>query len=253
MSKKIITLLLAASMMTAALASCGGNNDGEDTTADTTVAEDTTDEAAPETSVSIEDLAAAIKGEFGDLYDPANEMGLPLSEYRANFAADTFELKMPGFESISEEDLGMPISEYITSELVNIYGIQTEWAEDVLLQKAASITSVDAFMIVKPTDGNKENVVSALEAYKEYSLNDAFQYPTNLPKIRAAKIVEQGDYVFFLMVGSIPDELLYAEIDYENLSEDEIAAEQARIDSEQENAAADNNQKAIDAIAALLG
>ena len=246
MFKKILTLLLAASMITAALASCGGTtNNGEDTTA-----EDTT--TAPEANVSIDDLASAITGAYGDLYDPANEMGMPLSEYRANFAEDTFDLKMPGFESISEEDLGMSISEYITSELVNIYGLQTEWIDDVIIQKAASITSVDTLMVVKPSEGNEENVLTALTAYHEYLTNDAFQYPINLPKIRNAKAFAQGDYVFFVMLGTLPDELVYVEFD-ENLTEDELVAEQAELEAQQDEYSANNTQKAIDAISALLG
>ncbi len=248
MSKKILALLLAASLMSAALASCGGNNanNGEDTTVeDTTVAEEKT--------VSIDELADAITSQYGDLYDANNEMGMPLSGYRANFTEGTYELNIPGLENPTEEDLGMPVSEYITMELENLYGIQGAWVDEFVMKKAASMTNVDTLLIVKPTEGNEENVLNALTAYHEFLANDAFQYPINLPKIRNAKAFAQGDYVFFVMLGTLPDELVYVEIDYENLTEDEIAAEQAKIDAAQDEYAAGNTQKAIDAISTLLG
>ncbi len=248
MSKKILALLLAASLTGAALASCGGDtNNGEDTTVeDTTVAEENKD-------VSLDELADAITSQYGDLYDANNEMGMPLSGYRANFAENTYELNIPGLENPTEEDLGMPVSEYIAMELENLYGIQSAWVDEFVMKKAASMTNVDTLIIVKPTEGNGENVLNALTAYHDFLANDAFQYPINLPKIRNAKAFAQGDYVFFVMLGTLPDELVYVEIDYENLTDDEIAAEQAKIDAAQDEYAAGNTQKAIDAISALLG
>ena len=115
------------------------------------------------------------------------------------------------------------------------------------------MTNVDTLLIVKPTEGNEENVLGALTAYHEFLANDAFQYPINLPKIRNAKAFAEGGYVFFVMLGTLPDELVYVEIDYENLTDDEIAAEQAKIDAAQDEYAAGNTQKAIDTISALLG
>ena len=247
MSKKIITLHLAASLVSTAFASCGEKTDDN---ADTTVADETTAEVVEE--INIKELAAAVTGEFGDLYDPANEMGMPLAEYYANFAADEYSLTIPGFEN-PEEDLGTPASEYIASEMNNLYGIETAWVEEFLSVKAASMTNIDTLLVVKPSEGNMENVVNALNSYNDYLKNDSFQYPINLPKIRAAKVVEQGDYAFFVMLGSIPDELIYVEIDYENLTEDEIAAKQAEIDAAMDEYAAGNTQKAIDAITNFLG
>ena len=36
-------------------------------------------------------------------------------------------------------------------------------------------------------------------------INDSFQYPMNIAKVNAAKIVKHGDYVFFLMLGKYDD------------------------------------------------
>lgn len=214
MSKKILALLLVASMMGAALVSCGGNNDnGEDTTAEDTTVNDTTVEDTTDAAVSdvnAATLADTVKGAFGDLYNPESEMGMPLSEIPAEFLEST-------------------------------YGVKAEWVEEYAAGMPMMMTNVDTFIIVKPTEGNAENVLAALNAYHEYLVNDSFQYPKDIEKVRAAQVFEKGDYVFFIMLGMLSDEALYAEGTEEEISTIQYTEAMA------------NNQKAIDAINALLG
>lgn len=214
MSKKILALLLAASMMGAALVSCGGNNDNgedttvEDTTVNDTTVEDTTDAPAAEVNVTV--LADAVKAAFGDLYNPESEMGMPLME----IPAETLE---------------------------STYGVKAEWVDEYAAGMPMMMTNVDTFIIVKPTEGNEENVLTALNSYYDYLVNDSFQYPKDIEKVRAAQVFEKDDYVFFIMLGMLSDEALYAEGTEEEIS------------TIQYNEAMANNQKAIDAINALLG
>ena len=214
MSKKILALLLAASMMGAALVSCGGNNDNgedttvEDTTVNDTTVEDTTDAPAAEVNVTV--LADAVKAAFGDLYNPESEMGMPLME----IPAETLE---------------------------STYGVKAEWVDEYAAGMPMMMTNVDTFIIVKPTEGNEENVLTALNSYYDYLVNDSFQYPKDIEKVRAAQVFEKDDYVFFIMLGMLSDEALFAEGTEEEIS------------TIQYNEAMANNQKAIDAINALLG
>ncbi len=247
MFKKILALLLAATVIGATFASCGTNGNTEDTT-DTSNTEDT---GSTEVTVTIDDIKTAVLNVYGDLYNANNEMGMPLSEYSANFAENTFNFSFPGITD-PENDLGMPVSEYITTELENIYGVQGAWIDEVVVNKAASITNVDTLIIVKPTEGNEENVFNALNAYHEFLANDAFQYPINLPKIRNAKVFTEGGYVCFVMLGTLPDELIYVDIDYETMTQEEIDAKLAEIDAAQDAYAAENTQKAVDAVKALF-
>lgn len=60
---------------------------------------------------------------------------------------------------------------------------------------------VDKFIAIHPTKGNKDDVEKALKNYKDYLLTKTHQYPVNIPKITAAKVVTIDDYVFFLMLG----------------------------------------------------
>ena len=213
MFKKILALLLAATVIGAALASCGGNGNNEDTTdtdntTDTESTEDTGN--APAANVALEDITAAVKGAYDGLYDPTNEMGMPLT----------------------------PIDEVTLKDL---FGIDSAWVAEYAAEMPMMMTNVDTFIIVKPTEGNAQNVIDALNSYQDFQVNESMQYPMNIQKVRAAQIFEKGGYVFFIRLGTLSDDALYAE------------GTEEEINTIQYNEAMANNQKAIDAINALFG
>ncbi len=160
--------------------------------------------------VTVPELKDAILGAYGDTYNPESEMGMPLMDIPADILEGT-------------------------------YGIQAAWVEDFAAGMPMMMTNVDTYIVVKATEGNTENVLTALQNYYNYLVNDSFQYPKDVEKVRAAKVFAEGDLVFFLMMGTLSDEALYAE---------GTAEEIATI---QYNEAVANNQKAVDAINALLG
>ncbi len=164
----------------------------------------------PAVTVTVAELKDAVLGAYGDLYSPESEMGLPLMDIPSDILESTF-------------------------------GVEAAWVEEFAAGMPMMITNVDTYIIVKPTEGNTENVLTALESYYEYLVNDSFQYPKDLEKVRAAKVFEKNGYVFFIMLGMLSDEALYAE---------GTAEEIATI---QYNEAEANNQKAIDAIKAAFG
>lgn len=66
--------------------------------------------------------------------------------------------------------------------------------------------SVDTFVAVKATAGQGEALETALLAHRTYLIEESFQYPMNMPKVKASQVVRHGDYVFFLMLGAFnPD------------------------------------------------
>lgn len=241
MSKKILALILSAALCGTILASCGTPaDDTTDTTDDTTV--DTTDDTAAAPSIS--EIADEITKQYGDLYDATNEFGMPLVSYYANYAAEDFKLNYPGVEN-PENDLGMPISEYISTEL-SIYSLESAWIDEIVVKKALMMTNVDALLIVKPTEGNEENVLNALTALADMQKNDSFQYPQNLPKLQALQCYAKDGYVFYYVLGVISDDLVYGEGEYANYTEADL--EQAKLD-----AFAAENKKATDVINSILG
>ncbi len=220
MAKKILALILAAALSASILASCGGTKDPADTSVDTSV--DTSADTSVDTDTDTEEF-------FEDMFPAAPEVSEELASiHNAIKEAYGPEGYVPN----------MPIDPEM---LASIYGIEAEWVEEYVAEMPMIMTHVDTLIIVKPTEGNSENVLNALNAYHDYLANDTMQYPMNVQKVRASQVFEKGGYVFFVMLGMLSDDALYAEG-----TEEEIAAIQY-------NEAVANNQKAIDAVNALLG
>ena len=59
--------------------------------------------------------------------------------------------------------------------------------------------------MVKAKEGQGQAVADALEKGRETLLNEGFFYPMNMPKVNASKVVRNGDYVAFLMVGALDE------------------------------------------------
>lgn len=93
-------------------------------------------------------------------------------------------------------------------EITALYGIESDWYEEVLAEVPMISAQVDTLIAVKATDGHVEDVQNALTSYKEYLENDSFQYPMNVPKIQASTIITRGNYVFFIMLGTVDMEVM---------------------------------------------
>ncbi len=89
-----------------------------------------------------------------------------------------------------------------TQELTEIYGLNADTIEYVIAEGPMMSTHVDTFIAIKAVEGQGEVVETALNAYRDKLVSDTVQYPSNLPKIDASKVIREGDYVFFSMVGS---------------------------------------------------
>lgn len=96
----------------------------------------------------------------------------------------------------------MPFEETTIKEL---YGVDKTWYDAIVAEGPLMSTHVDTFMAIHPTEGNLENVKTALNNYKEYLVNDSLQYPMNMDKVKAAMVTVVGDNVYFIMLGMIDD------------------------------------------------
>lgn len=210
--KKIISIMLILASL-AAFASCGNNNNGSDSTdtstgdtstADTSTAGDTTaadttkaDESASTTTVSAADIGKAVADEFGDDYIP---------------------------------DMDIP-ADYLDST----YGVKPEWYDDFFGQMPMINVNVDTFIAVKAKADKVSDVEKALNDYAEYKKTDAFNYPKDIEKANACRVYTKGNYVFFIMLGALTDEV-------ESMDD----ADQLKYYTEQ-------NDRAVKVIDSLLG
>ncbi|WP_029502317.1 DUF4358 domain-containing protein [Lachnoclostridium phytofermentans] len=104
----------------------------------------------------------------------------------------------------------LPNMPFTVENLDEQFGIKADWYDAAIAEGPMMSAHVDKFIGIHATEGNLENVQNALKKYHEGLLADTMQYPMNLLKIQASKVETVGDYVFFVMLGTI-DEMAYTE------------------------------------------
>lgn len=220
MTKKIICAALAALMSVSMLAACTSSDEQPDDTTTTTEAATTTTTAASEdTSATTEDTSS---GSTEDNGAQSTDGAITAIHQAVKDAyGDEYYPNMPVEDEMFEDTFGVSLDD----------------VDDYVAEMPMISVNVDTFVAIKAKSGKADAVEEALNAYRDKLVNDTMQYPSNLPKIQGSKVYKQGDYVFFIMLGEIPMEVL-----------DE--SDEAAI-----KAAEENNQKAIaaidDAVAAL--
>lgn len=93
------------------------------------------------------------------------------------------------------------------NELMDYTGLKEEQIEEFIAQAPMMTLGVDTFIAIKATEGNGDNVYAGLEKYRKFLVEESFQYPMNLPKVNTAKVVQFGDYSFFIMLGEYNDSI----------------------------------------------
>lgn len=135
------------------------------------------------------------------------------------------------------------------AEMPNVedIGLTSDMYTECLFKAPMISVNVDTIIIVKAAEGRMEDVKKALEAYRENTINDTFQYPMNVPKIQNSMIAEFGTYAVFVQLGAGygTDAADAAMAKNPNITEDELYKIQAEVIVEQ-------NQKALDAVEAAL-
>lgn len=187
MNKKILSLALASALILSAFTGCNNSKEPEATTtaAATTTAPaeaittTTANEAPADTTSSqggeenkdgtVNKIADAIKAAYGENY-------LPQMPVEAEMASTVFGL---------EE------------------GSYTEFFAETPMISA----QVDTLLIVKAAEGKAVDVKAAVDAYRQRLLDDTMQYPMNVPKIQASQVVQNGDYVAFILLGGYDETL----------------------------------------------
>lgn len=199
--EKKLILALMVGALCAAVAACGTRTDNDQNTTQNN-SQQNPSEALYRSDVSCADLEAAAAKALGDEY-----------------FADT---QMP--------------AEYLES-----YGLTTGLYDDFIFKTPMISVNVDTIIIVKSSEGHKEDVLNALTTYRTSVMEDQMQYPSNLAKIQNSIIVEYGAYAAFIQVGG--DTANVATMDAldknPNLSDDELAKIEAEKILEQNNIAAE--------------
>lgn len=106
-------------------------------------------------------------------------------------------------------------------QLTEVYGINTENIEDFIMEAPMISAHIDTFAVIKAKEGKGEEVENEMNAYRDKLINDTLQYPSNIAKLNASRVIRHGDYVFFVMLGAF------------NNNQDATEDEQAKFAEEQ--------------------
>ena len=100
----------------------------------------------------------------------------------------------------------IPFIDMLPEELINDrYGLDPDSYTEITAQVPMISTFVDTVVVVKAADGKAGDVEAALNAYHNSLVEESIQYPMNVAKVNAGKVVANGDYVAFIMLGAIDD------------------------------------------------
>lgn len=92
------------------------------------------------------------------------------------------------------------------------YGISSSWYSGVIAEVPMINVQVDELVIVKAKNASaKKKIKSALLDYQKKLKEDTFQYPANQLKIQASKVYVKGNYVCFIMLGSLSNDAMQQE------------------------------------------
>lgn len=108
--------------------------------------------------------------------------------------------------------LDMP---YDAAALENFFGLSEDMVEEFVAEGPMISINVNQFVAVKAKEGKADEAEAALNEFREFQVDGALQYPINIPKLEAAKVVRHGNYVFYVLLGFVP-------MDVEDQGEDAV-------------------------------
>ncbi len=179
--KKLLALSLVVAL---AFSACGKKEQNENTATPApteTVTETPSEEVTPEVEV------------------PSDETVDPAGELVSNATLDAIH-------NAAKEQLGenyIPSMPYDALTLSELFGVDPQWYDAAIAEGPMMSVHVDKFIAIHATEGNVENVANALNAYRDSQVADTMQYPVNVSKIQGSVVETVGDYVFFVMLGSL--------------------------------------------------
>ncbi len=219
--KKILTAILACAMVLS-MAACG--NKDEVTSSSTPSSSTESSETAGESSETSEESSSESSDATGESSDEAPVEEISAEEI-AHYEAETAKveeaikegLKKDGDDKlknvheaviaalngiVADDGNYLPTKAIEKEELTEVYGINADDIDAFIAEASEMSTHVDTFIAVKAKEGKGEDVEKALTAYRETLVKDTMQYPMNVAKINASKVIRDGDYVFFSLLGS---------------------------------------------------
>ena len=232
MKKKLIAALLVCAMCASLFTACTSSGDTASSNASSAITSSETESSQAESSEAESSEAESSQAESSEAESseaasseaapsqaaPSEKPSTPSSAPQASqtpssnttSASSTVALStvLDAVKNAYGENY-LPSMDLTAEDLKTRFGLNADDYTEAIGQVAMMSTQVDTFVAVHAKEGKAENVVSALNAYRDDLVNNSMQYPMNIPKVNASKVYQKGDYVFFIMLGAFaPDDLL---------------------------------------------
>jgi hypothetical protein len=190
MKDKITAVVLAAIIMCVSAAACKKVTQ----TANPPVSADTAEQTNSETSGSTETTA------------PAKVSAETIFNAIKSAYGDKFMANVP----------------MISEDYENVFGLTPDMYTEITGGMPAVTIHVDRVLVVKAADGKLKDIETALTAAKENFVKDTLQYPVNIAKVNAAKIVTKGNYAAFIMAGDVDERTDVTDEDKATFAEEQV-------------------------------
>lgn len=123
---------------------------------------------------------------------------------------ENYDVNLSQIHEQVKQELGedyLPSREMELSEIEELTKIDEGDINEYIAEAPLISAHVDTFIAIEAKDGKGDTIAEGLEKYQTYLVDQSMQYPMNLAKVEAAKVVQHGDYVFFLMLGKTDDSM----------------------------------------------
>lgn len=90
-------------------------------------------------------------------------------------------------------------------QLEDILGVPVSDLSNFVAELPMMSTHVDTFIGVGANEDNLKTIEEGLNKYREHLIKDTFQYPMNMAKIQASKVVTFENDVYFILLGGYDD------------------------------------------------
>ncbi len=118
----------------------------------------------------------------------------------------------------------LPDADMNEQEYTETYGLNMDDVAEIKAEMAMISFHPDRVVVVKANEGKGEEVEKALTAARDNLVENGMWYPANLAKVEASQVLRNGDYVVFMMLGAVDENL-----DATEEQAAEFAKEQAEI------------------------
>lgn len=131
---------------------------------------------------------------------------LLMSGCTANAAvtSDKLDEVVQAVKEAYSQDYG-PNLEIERNQLKEIYGIDPDNLEYFVAEGPEMSMSTDMMFALLAKEDKIEEVKTQVEAYQEYLINESFQYPMNMARVKASQIVVKGNAIFLLVLGKFDE------------------------------------------------